>query len=163
MKRFNPFIVVAVASGALLVSAFAAERTGGGAASGGAADGAAADEQPRDGVFVHLTKNDQDPHAVLMALKMANLMAADKDVLVYCDLKAVEVLTRNAKDLTMPPFDSSHTQIRQLLDKSVPIYACPGCLKALGISSEDLMDGIQVADKDAFFSFTKGRILTLDY
>ena len=25
------------------------------------------------------------------------------------------------------------------------------------------MEGVQVADKDKFFSFTKGRILTMDY
>jgi hypothetical protein len=41
--------------------------------------------------------------------------------------------------------------------------ACPGCLKAAGKTAADLAPGIQVADKAAFFGFTKGRILTLDY
>jgi hypothetical protein len=41
--------------------------------------------------------------------------------------------------------------------------ACPGCLKAAGKSPEDLAPGIEVADKERFFSFTKGRIITLDY
>jgi hypothetical protein len=41
--------------------------------------------------------------------------------------------------------------------------ACPGCLKAAGKTEEDLADGVQIADKAKFFSFTKGRILTLDY
>jgi hypothetical protein len=41
--------------------------------------------------------------------------------------------------------------------------ACPGCLKAAGKSPADLAPGILVADKARFFSFTKGRILTLDY
>ena len=43
------------------------------------------------------------------------------------------------------------------------LMVCPGCLKAAGKSREDVADGIQIADKKAFFSFTKGRILTLDY
>jgi len=28
---------------------------------------------------------------------------------------------------------------------------------------EDLLPGIKTADRDEFFSFTKGRILTIDY
>jgi hypothetical protein len=36
-------------------------------------------------------------------------------------------------------------------------------LEAAGKSAEDLMEGIQVANKEAFFDFTDGRILTLDY
>jgi hypothetical protein len=36
-------------------------------------------------------------------------------------------------------------------------------LKAAGRTPADLMPGVKVADKDAFFSFTRGRILTLDY
>jgi len=41
--------------------------------------------------------------------------------------------------------------------------ACPGCLKVAGKTKKDLAEGVQVADKSVFFSFTKGRILTLDY
>ncbi len=117
----------------------------------------------RDGVFVHLTRGPDDPHAVSMALKMANLMAADRDVLVYCDLKGIQTVLKDAPDIRFPAFDSSHAQIRTLLEKSVPIYACPGCLKALGKTPDDLMPGVRVADKEAFFTFTRGRILTLDY
>ena len=117
----------------------------------------------QDGVFIHLSKGSEDPHAVSMALKMANLMAADRDVLVYCDLKGINTVLKNAPDITFPTFDSSHAQIKSLLEKSVPVYACPGCLKALGKAPDDLMPGVRVAEKEAFFSFTKGRILTLDY
>ncbi len=117
----------------------------------------------RDGVFIHLSKGPEDPHAVSMALKMANLMAADRDVLVYCDLKGINAVLKDAPDTQFPTFDGSRTQIKALLDKSVPVYACPGCLKALGKTPADLMPGVRVAEKEAFFSFTKGRILTLDY
>lgn len=117
----------------------------------------------RDGVFIHLTKGPEDPHAVAMALKMANLMAADRDVLVYCDLKGINTVLKDAPDITFTSFDSSRKQIGDLLEKRVPVHACPGCLKALGRTPGDLMPGVRVAEKDAFFSFTKGRILTLDY
>jgi len=117
----------------------------------------------RDGVFIHLTKGPEDAHGVLMALKMANLMAGDRDVLVYCDLNGINTVLKNAPDITFSTFDSSRTQIKTLLDKSIPVYACPACIKALGKTPDDLMPGVKMAEKNAFFSFTKGRILTLDY
>jgi predicted peroxiredoxin len=117
----------------------------------------------RDGVFVHVSKGDEDPHAVLMALKMATLMSADRDVLVYFDLKGVNVVLKDAKDVSFPTFDSSKAQITALINKGIPLYVCPGCLKATGKKPEDVMPGVKIAEKDAFFSFTKGRILTLDY
>ena len=120
-------------------------------------------EPPRDGVFIHISHGADDPHRVLMALTMAELMAPDRDVLVYLDIRGVEVVLADAPDLTFSHFQSSRTQIARLLDLGVPIYACPGCLKAAGKTPDDLAEGIQVADKEAFFTFTEGRILTLDY
>ncbi len=121
------------------------------------------EESTRDGVFVHITECYNDPHRVLMPLKMANMMAVDKDVIVYLDIHAVELLIKGAKDLSYADFDSFQTYIKQLVEKKVGVYACPTCLKIAGFKPEDLMDGVQVAQKDKFFNFTKGRIITLDY
>ena len=90
-------------------------------------------------------------------------MAMDKDVIVYMDIHAVELLVKGAKDMTYSDFESFQTYIKQLLDKKVGVYACPTCLKIAGFKPEDLMEGVQVAQKDKFFNFTKGRIITLDY
>ncbi len=117
----------------------------------------------RDGVFIHITESYNDPHRVLMPLKMAVMMAADKDVLVYMDIHAVELLVKGAKDLNFADFESAQSYIRQLADKKVGVYACPTCLKIAGFKPEDLLDGVQVAQKDKFFNFTSGRIITLDY
>jgi len=117
----------------------------------------------RDGIFIHVSHGSDDPHRVLMALNMAVIMAEDRDVLMYFDIKGVEVVLKDSPDLTYSHFPSSHTQIKKLLEKEITIFACPGCLKAAGKTPEDLMPGIAVADKDRFFNFTQGRILTLDY
>jgi predicted peroxiredoxin len=98
-----------------------------------------------------------------MPLKMALMMSKDQDVLIYMDIHAVELLVKNAKDLNYSDFESFQTYMKQLIDKKVGIYACPTCLKIAGFEPGDLMDGIQIAQKDKFFSFTKGRIITLDY
>lgn len=117
----------------------------------------------RDGVFIHITECYGDPHRALMPLKMAVMMADDKDVLVYMDIHAVHLLVKGAEDLKFADFESAHTYIKKLIEKGVGVYACPTCLKIAGYKPEDLMEGVQVAQKDKFFSFTKGRIITLDY
>jgi len=118
---------------------------------------------PKDGVVIHLSSGLGDPHRVLMALNMASLMSADHDVLVYFDIKAIEVVLKDAKDIQYAQFPSLKSQLSALREKGVTLMACPGCLKAAGKTVEDLAAGIQVAEKAKFFSFTKGRILTLDY
>jgi predicted peroxiredoxin len=117
----------------------------------------------KDGVFIHISNGFNDPHRVLMALNMAVLMSDDKDVVIYFDIKGIEIVLNDAEDLEYTHFPSSHTQINTLLEKGVKIMACPGCLKAAGKTEDDLMEGIQVADKETFFNFTQGRILTIDY
>jgi predicted peroxiredoxin len=119
--------------------------------------------ETRDGVFIHLSHGTNDPHRVLMALRMAEIMSEDKDVLVYFDVQAIEVVLKNAPDVQFKEFPSSKAQLKKLADRKVTLMACPGCLKAAGKTPADLAPGIQLADKKAFFTFTKGRILSLDY
>jgi predicted peroxiredoxin len=118
---------------------------------------------PRDGVFIHISHGKDDPHRLLMALSMASMMAEDHDVAVYFDIKAVEVVLKDAPDVSFAHFKPSGAQLADLKQKGVPLMACPGCLKVAGKSPADLAPGILVAEKARFFSFTKGRILTLDY
>lgn len=90
-------------------------------------------------------------------------MAEDKAVLIYMDIDAVRLLVKGAKDIKMADFESAQSYIQKLLDKKVEIYACPTCLKMAGFKESDLIAGVQIAKKDRFFDFTKGRIINLDY
>jgi len=123
----------------------------------------AGEQLSRDGVFIHITQCYDDPHRVLMPLKMALMMSDDKDVIVYLDIHAVQFLAKDAKDINFADFESAHTYIRKLSEKGVGVYACPTCMKIAGITPEDLIEGVKVAQKDKFFNFTRGRIITLDY
>lgn len=120
-------------------------------------------EEVKDGIFIHISHGSEDPHRMLMGLTMAERMSADKDVIIYIDITGVDAVLKDSPDLTLEPFTSSKTIIKNLLDKGITIMACPTCLKAAGKTPEDLAEGISVADKDKFFNFTKGRILTIDY
>jgi predicted peroxiredoxin len=120
-------------------------------------------QQEKEGIFLHISTSYDNPHRLLMPLKMATLMAQDKAVLIYMDIESVKILVKNSKDITHPEFESAHTYIEKLLEIGVEICACPTCLKVAGYKPEDLMDGIKTANKDRFFNFTKGRIISLSY
>jgi len=124
---------------------------------------AKSDEGKKDGVLIHISQGPDSPQRVLMALKMAEMMADNHDVLVYFDIDAVKVALADSKDLTFPHFDSSKALLDALRAKNVLLMACEGCLQIAGKTEKDLAPGIKLADKERFFSFTKGRILTLDY
>ena len=120
-------------------------------------------EAAQEGVFIHITESYINPHKVLMPMKMAVMMAEDKDVLVYLDTNSVELLVKDAKDLEYEGFDTFQSYLNQLIEKEVGVYACPTCLKVAGFEPEDLMDGVKTAEKEKFFNFTEGKIITLDY
>jgi predicted peroxiredoxin len=116
-----------------------------------------------DGIFVHISHGYDNPHRVLMGLNLAVMMSEEKDVLVYIDITGVNFVLKDAEDIEYSHFPSAHTSISKLIEKEVPVMVCPGCLKAAGKTAEDVMDGVMIADKDLFFDFTDGRILTIDY
>jgi predicted peroxiredoxin len=117
----------------------------------------------KDGLFLHISSGYDNPHKVLMALKMAVMMSMDKDVIVYMDIKGVEMLVKTSKDMKFKDFPTLFELLDQLAAKKVTVMACPTCLKIAGFNPEDLRPGIIIAQKDKFFNFTKGRIVTLDY
>jgi predicted peroxiredoxin len=150
MKNFLTLVLVLVGSMLLITHAQQNESK-------------AIQEEVKDGVFVHISHGTEDPHRMLMGLTMAERMSADKDVILYIDITGIDVVLKDSPYMTLEPFASSKTLIKNLLNKGITIMACPTCLKAAGKTPEDLAEGISVADKDKFFNFTKGRILTIDY
>ena len=117
----------------------------------------------KDGIFLHISSGYDNPHKALMALKMAAMMSMDKDVLVYIDIEGVKMLVKESKDMKFKDFPTLFELLDQLAAKKVTVMACPTCLKIAGFKPEDLRTGIIIAQKDKFFNFTKGRIITLDY
>jgi predicted peroxiredoxin len=126
-------------------------------------DDVSAQAAGKDGVFIHIKSGPEDTHSVMMALRMATIMTEDKDVLVYFDVKGIDVVLADGPNLKMAPFGESKQVLASLVAKGATVMACPGCLQVAGKTPDDLMEGIQVANKAAFFEFTEGRILTLDY
>ena len=125
---------------------------------------AAPEQEPKtDGAFIHISKGSEDTHDVLMALMLADKFSTSNDVLVFFDKGGIEMVSKEAPNLEMEPFDSSDDIFKRLVDLDVSILACPACMKVSGLTEDDLREGVQMAEKEQFFDFTEGRILTLDY
>lgn len=120
-------------------------------------------EAKTDGAFIHISKGSADTHDVLMALMLADKFSTSNDVLVFFDKEGIELVTKEAPNLVMEPFDASDEIFKRLVDLDVTILACPACMKVSGVEEGDLREGVKVAEKEQFFEFTEGRILTLDY
>jgi len=120
-------------------------------------------EKPTDGAFIHISKGSADTHDVLMALMLADKFSSSNDVLVFFDKEGIELVTKDAPNLEMDPFDTSDEVFKRLVDAGVEILACPACMEISGVNMDDLRVGVKVAEKERFFDFTEGRILTLDY
>lgn len=116
-----------------------------------------------DGVFIHLSSGAESPRSVLMALTLAGAFAGDHPVLIYADLDAVSLFTEEAPSVSSRGYLPAGERIPALLNAGALIRVCPTCLSAAGLSSADLIEGVTLADKREFFSFTSGRILTFDY
>ena len=120
-------------------------------------------EEKTDGVFLHISKGSGDTHDVLMALMLADKFSTSNDVLLFFDKDGIEMVVEGAPDLEMEAFDNSDEIFERLVEMDVEILACPACLKVSGYEESDLRDGVKIAEKEKFFEFTEGRILTLDY
>ena len=116
-----------------------------------------------DGVFIHISSGFDNPHRVVMALTLALKMADDHDVFIFMDVKAPEVVLNSAKSIELNKFDPSKILISKLVEKGVKIGVCLTCLEVLNRSQFDLMKGISIAEKENFFNFTSGRIVSFSY
>ena len=120
-------------------------------------------EKHKDGLFLHVSSGYDNPHKASMALSLAVKMSESQDVALFFDIEGVKLLTKDSEDIQMDNFMTCHSALDTLLKRNVTIMACPMCMAKAEIKPENLREGIIVAEKEKFFNFTKGRILTLDY
>ena len=149
-KKILPFLLISM----LAASCVQVEQT---------PDQQSEPESKTDGAFIHISKGAEDPHTVLMALMLADKFSTSNDVLVFFDKDGIEMVTRDAPNLEMDPFDGSDEIFERLIENGATILACPACMKVSGVEENDLRPGVKLAEKEMFFDFTEGRILTLDY
>jgi predicted peroxiredoxin len=118
---------------------------------------------PKDGVVIHISSGLESPAKVMAGLTMALKFSESKDVIVFFDVNGPEVVLTNSKSIEYKKYEPSKMVVMKLLDKGIPVTVCQMCLEAMNKTQYDLMKGIKLSNKNDFFDFTQGRILTLDF
>lgn len=116
-----------------------------------------------DGVFIHLSRGAESPRRVGMALTMAATYAGDHPVLLYADVDAVALFVEDAPVVAPEGYVPASERVPALLAAGVRLRVCPTCLAAAGLAPKDLIEGVEVADKQEFLTFAPGRILSFSY
>lgn len=116
-----------------------------------------------DGMFIHISHGSDDPHRALMGLSLASLVATDQPVLVFLDITGPELVLKESLPMEGVEFGKTDNLLSKLIENEAQIIVCPMCLKKMGKTKDDLIEGITIATKEDFFDFTDGRIITLDY
>ncbi|MFA8450569.1 MAG: hypothetical protein ACEPOW_07740 [Bacteroidales bacterium] len=116
----------------------------------------------KDGVIIHIKHGQDDPQQAIMGLILADNFVDKKDVLVYLDVRAVHLATKDAPKIEFMGH-SVNDALMNLINKKVQIMCCPGCMEAAGKTPDMLLDGISLRNDEDFFTFTKGKIITFDY
>lgn len=117
----------------------------------------------KNGVLIHMTEGPQDRFKVCLALKVAEDMAAENEVLVYMDHRATEVAFKATKDFEWNPFPKYKAQIAKLKQMGVRLTVCRPCLDAFFAKAADVMPEVEVVNPADIANFTSGRVMTLDY
>ena len=122
-------------------------------------------EPVKDGAFFHISTGSNHPDRAVIPLRVAEIIAEEKEVLIYFDIEGIEVVLKDT-DLEFSQ-TSSLTLLKKLIDQGVQVYACRVSLHAAGKTEEDLIDGVKLANKatfqETFYNFAKGKILEFHY
>ncbi|MGF1484339.1 MAG: peroxiredoxin [Opitutales bacterium] len=121
-------------------------------------------EQPR-GVFIHVSSGSDNPQRALMALQMGERLIENRErpVLLYFDIKGVELMIADGPEFSMKPFDSVAAYRERLIKGGALLQVSPESLAAAGFNKADLVPGVEVADPSTFFTFSDGDVLSFAY
>lgn len=121
-------------------------------------------QKPKDGIFIHICSGYNNPEKVLTALNLALGLSEINNVELFFDLDAVELLKKTSENIELQNFLSLHESLDSIIKNNIPIIVNTRSIKYSGIEQDQLIEGVtMIDDKKILFSFTKGRIISLNY
>lgn len=105
---------------------------------------AAAQDKPQ--LFINVT--DEDPWKVSMAAFFGTAFAQKQghQTTLFVNVQATPLFTKAKSAVRSEQFGKSvHDMVREFQAAGGKVLICPVCMKALGISADDLIDGAEVA------------------
>ncbi|MCB9230864.1 MAG: DsrE family protein [Bacteroidia bacterium] len=116
----------------------------------------------KSGVLIHVMEG-QEPYKFLLALDMAERMAADHDVMVYFDHLAVNAVMKDAKDVQYSPFTPMREQLGKLKKLGVKMRACEPCVAASWRKPEELSPEVTMFKPAELTELGGGNVMTFSY
>lgn len=119
--------------------------------------------QNKNGFLVHLSSGDSQ-FKIIKALQIAeNMNKNGNAVLLYFDTDATYLTLEETEDFIFLE-QSYKTLLDRLITSEVDVRVCKGNLmKGLGKTEKDLISGVKLGEPDMFFTFTEGKVISLDY
>lgn len=123
----------------------------------------AAEEQQQ--VVVHLSHYSDDLHSVSMALELGTTLAeAGAQVTLFCDLEGVRLADRRVpQNLRWGNGKAVGDLYRAFLAAGGSVLLCPHCVRAAGISTEQVREGSRIGTKKAVADLFLDADKILDY
>ena len=112
------------------------------------------DKENEAPVFVlNLTSGKDDLHAAWMGLQLAEHALNDgRKVILFLNVRAPELATTKvAPTLAFQGKPPIQTLLRGLTARGAKLLVCPTCLDALGIDAGALIEGAELATREALF------------
>jgi len=126
-----------------------------------AAGPAAADEAP-----ISYNISTDDAWAAGMALAQANVATSrGHKVTVFLNVRGVHLADKAAELGTFGPVKKTPAELlSSLIEKDQQVLVCGTCMRAGGVSKDDLLDGVVVSNPDRMFgTLTQPGTIVLSY
>lgn len=105
----------------------------------------------------------QDAHSSLMGLHFAQqALESDIPVTVFLNVDGVKLMAPGADTLA---FDGENLQglLKRIQEAGGQVVACPHCMQVEGVTEEDLLEGIRVADETTMMQRLKDGPTVMTY
>ena len=106
----------------------------------------------RHTVVFNITSGSDDSHPVTMAMQLAGHALDDgRNVVLFFNVKGVQVAVKGVPLMGYRQTWLVADKLAELQKRGAVVLVCPHCMKVESIAADDLVDGVQVADRKKLF------------
>jgi predicted peroxiredoxin len=112
------------------------------------------DESASQVMVLNITSGpEEDAHSVTMALQLAGHALDDgREVVLFFNVRGVSAPTKDLPEDLAFKDKPIKTLLAGLIERGAQAHVCPHCMKALGVSAADLIEGAIVTDREKLFT-----------
>ena len=108
----------------------------------------------KSALVLNITSGPKDPHAVTMALQLAgHALDDERPVVIFLNVRAPVLASKKGPaDLAFRDNPPIVKMLKDLMGRGATVLVCPHCMKAMGVTEADLIEGMQVASRETLFA-----------